>query len=418
MAAFDALITAARPQAVGALMRYFRDLDRAEEAFQEACLRALRSWPDKGIPDDPAAWLIFVGRNIAFDEQRRLGRWSSLGAGVEVGTTGDPESERVEAIDKQAYRDDILRLFFVCCHPDLPLHNQIAVALRVVAGLSVAEIARAFLVSPKTMEQRITRAKRSIAHAGIAFSTPTSVERAERLDAVGMMIYLLFNEGYSASGGDSQIRAPLCLEAIRLARLLSTLFREATEIQGLLALCLLQHSRHRARIDADSNLVLLEAQDRGLWDANLIAEGSALVEKTLRRRRLGPFQIQAAIAAVHAQATRASDTDWHEIDRLYRALESVTPSPVVSLNRAVAVAKARGPEAALQMIEPLAEPLANYFHFHGVHGSLLIDLDRVEDGRRALERALALARTPAESDHIRHRLDGLHETTRHQPKKM
>jgi RNA polymerase sigma-70 factor (ECF subfamily) len=401
----DAALTAARPQAVSALLRYFRDLDTAEEAFQEACLRALKTWPANGPPRDPAAWLIMVGRNAALDEARRRSKQQALPEDAAISDLGDVETALADRLDDSQYRDDILRLLFVCCHPDLPAVQQIALALRIVSGLSVAEIARAFLVSESAMEQRITRAKRRIAAADVPFETPGAPERAERVGAVAAMVYLLFNEGYSASGGTVQVRAPLCAEAIRLARLLLRLFPGEPEIMGLLALLLLQHARTSARLDSDGEIVLLEQQDRGLWDRELIAEGLALLDKALRHRQPGPYQIQAAIAGVHAHAARAEDTDWREIEALYRALEQHQPSPVVTLNRAVAVSKVEGPAAALAMIEPLAEPLAGYFHYFGVKGWLLKELGRDAEARTAFNRAIALAHTPAEAAHIRQHLD-------------
>jgi RNA polymerase sigma-70 factor (ECF subfamily) len=407
LAGIDAALTSARPQVVGALLRYFRDLDRAEEAFQEACLRALRHWPQNGPPRDPAAWLIFVGRNAGLDTARRERRHEPLPPDDVISDLEDAEGEIAERLDSGHYRDDVLRLLFICCHPDLPATQQIALALRIVSGLTVKEIARAFLVSESAMEQRITRAKSRVAKAELPFETPGAVERAERLAAVAAMIYLVFNEGYSASGGSAHIRASLCEEAIRLARLLLRLFPAEPEIMGLTALLLLQHARARARLDAEGAIVLLEDQDRGLWDRELIAEGHALVEKALRHRRAGPYQIQAAIAGVHAHAARFEETDWAEIDQLYTLLEGLQPSPVVSLNRAVAVAKLRGPAAGLEMIEPLAQPLAGYFHFFGVRGAFLMQLGRNEEARAAFDRAIALAHTPAEAAHIRLHLDRL-----------
>ncbi|HEY8537948.1 MAG TPA: DUF6596 domain-containing protein, partial [Steroidobacteraceae bacterium] len=271
----------------------------------------------------------------------------------------------------------------------------------------VKEIARAFLVSEAAMEQRITRAKRRVMAANVPFETPGPAERAERLSAVAAMIYLLFNEGYSASGGEAHVRTALCEEAIRLARLLLRLFQGEPEIMGLLALLLLQHARAPARLDADGNIVLLEDQDRSLWDRDLIAEGLVLVDKALRHRRPGPYQIQAAIAAVHSHAARAEDTDWAEINALYKILEQLQPSPVVTLNRAVAVSKVEGPAAALGLIEPLADKLSGYFHFFGVKGALLMQLDRHDEAREAFGRAIALANTPAEAAHIRMHLDRL-----------
>jgi len=403
----DSLLRSARPQSVSALLRYFRDLDRAEEAFQEACLRALKAWPINGPPRDPVAWLILVGRNVGLDDVRRVRRIDPLPGDDQISELGDAEADIADRLDNSHYRDDLLRLLFICCHPDLPAVQQVALALRVVSGLSVKEIARAFLVSESAMEQRITRAKSRVARADIPFETPGAVERAERLGAVAAMLYLLFNEGYAASGGDQHVRAPLCDEAIRLARLLLGLFPGEPEIMGLTALMLLQHARTPARLDADGAIVLLEDQVRGLWNRDMIAEGLALIEKARRHRRPGPYQIQAAIAGVHAHAATAADTDWSEIDALYASLERLQPSPVVTLNRAVAVSKVQGPAAALAMIEPLAGPLSGYFHFFGVKGGLLMRLGRSDEARVAFDRAIALAHTPAEAAHIRLHLDRL-----------
>jgi RNA polymerase sigma-70 factor (ECF subfamily) len=403
----DAALTSARPRAVGALLRYFRDLDTAEEAFQDACLRALQNWPQNGPPRDPAAWLIFVGRNIAIDAVRRRGKQEALPAEEVISDLNDAEAELAERLDGADYRDDILRLLFICCHPDLPATQQIAVALRIVSGLSVKQIARAFLVSESAMEQRITRAKSCIAAADVPFETPGAVDRAERLAAVAAMIYLIFNEGYSANGDPAGIRAPLCDEAIRLARLLLRLFQGEPEIMGLTALVLLQHARAAARFDADGSIVLLEDQDRSLWNREMIAEGLALVDKAMRHKRPGPYQVQAAIAALHVRAGRPEDTDWAQIDLLYAALERLQPSPVVTLNRAVAAAKVHGPEAALAMIAPLAPRLSGYFHFFGVKGWLLLQLGRAGEARIAFDQAIALANTAAEAAHIRMHLDRL-----------
>jgi RNA polymerase sigma-70 factor (ECF subfamily) len=407
MAWIDTALRSARPQAIGALLRYFRDLDQAEEAFQEACLRALKNWPVNGPPRDPVAWLILVGRNVALDDLRRRSKSEALPADDVISDLDDAEADLAERLDSSHYRDDVLRLLFICCHPDLPATQQIALALRIVSGLTVKEIARAFLVSESAMEQRITRAKARVARADVAFETPGAVERAERLGAVAAMLYLLFNEGYSASGGLVHLRAPLCEEAIRLARLLLRLFPSEPEIMGLAALLLLQHARAPARLDADGAIVLLEDQDRALWDRNMIAEGLALIDKASRHQRPGPYQIQAAIAGVHAHAARAEDTDWSEIDGLYAVLERLQPSPVVTLNRAVAVSKVQGPAAALAMVEQLATPLGGYFHFFGVKGALLMQLGRNDEARVAFDQAIALAHTPAEAAHIRLHLDRL-----------
>lgn len=401
------VISAARPQAMGALLRYFRDLDTAEEAFQDACLRALKNWPQNGPPRDPAAWLIFVGRNSGIDAVRKRSKQTAMPDEDQVSDLEDAETDIAERLDGAHYRDDILRLLFICCHPDLPPTQQIAVALRIVSGLSVKQIARAFLVSESAMEQRITRAKARIADAGVPFETPGAVERSERLAAVMAMVYLVFNEGYSTNSSEAQAREPLCEEAIRLGRLLLRLFQTEPEVMGLLALMLLQHARAPARFDGNGEIVLLEDQDRGLWSGKLIEEGLALVDKALRHRKPGPYQVQAAIAALHARAARAEDTDWQEIDLLYSLLERMQPSPVVTLNRAVAVSKVRGPEEALAMIEPLADRLSGYFHFFGLKGGLLMKLGRNDEAHIAFDRAIALANTAAEAAHIRMHIDRL-----------
>ncbi len=403
----DAALRSSRPQAMGALLRYFRDLDQAEEAYQEACLRALKAWPVNGPPRDPAAWLVLVGRNAIVDDIRRRRKNDPLPEEQNISDLDDAETDMAERLDGAHYRDDVLRLLFICCHSELPATQQIALALRIVSGLTVKEIARAFLVGESAMEQRITRAKSRVAKAEIPFETPGAVERAERLGVVAAMIYLLFNEGYSASGGEAHVRAPLCEEAIRLARLLLRIFPSEPEIMGLTALLLFQHARAPARLDADGAIILLEDQDRALWDRDMIAEGHALIEKALRHRRPGPYQVQAAIAGVHAHAARAEDTDWAEIDAHYATLERLAPSPVVTLNRAVAVSKVRGATDALAMLAEIAQPLDGYFHFHGVRGGLLMRLGRADEARVAFDRAIALAHTPAEAAHIRLHLDRL-----------
>ena len=407
LAWINAALTSARPQAIGALLRYFRDLDTAEEAYQDACLRALKTWPQQGPPRDPAAWLVMVGRNVALDSVRRRAKQVALPDEEVLSDTDDAETATVERLDDGHYRDDILRLLFICCPPDLPAVQQIALALRIVCGLSVVQIARAFLVSEAAMEQRITRAKARVAKAAVPFEAPGAPERAERLAAVAAMIYLLFNEGYSASHREAEARAPLAIEAIRLVRLLLRLFPAEPEIMGLAALMLLQEARTAARYDADGGIVLLEDQDRSRWNRPAINEGLALIDKAMRHKRPGPYQVQAAIAALHARATTPEETDWAQIDLLYANLERLQPSPVVTLNRAVAVSKVRGPGEALAMVEPLGERLAGYFYFHGLKGALLDQLGRADEARESFARAIALANTPAEAAHIRQHLDRL-----------
>ena len=410
LAWIDAALRGARPQAMGALVRHFRDLDLAEEAFQEACLRAIKTWPEKGPPRDLPAWLIFVGRNAALDGVRRRRKERALPGEEALSNLDDVEAPLAEQIDDAHYRDDILRLLFICCHPELPATQQIALALRIVCGLTVKEIARAFLVGESAMEQRITRAKSRVAGADVPFEPPGPADRAERLAAVMTVLYLMFNEGYAASGGSAHIRAPLCEEAIRLMRLLLRLFPGEPELLGLAALLLFQHARAGARLDADGAIVLLEDQDRAGWDGHLIAEGIALLDKALRHRRFGPYQVQAAIAAIHARAKRAEDTDWAEIALLYSSLERFQPSPVVTLNRAVAVAKVEGAAAALALTEPLAKELSGYFYFFGVRGALFLELGREREARESFDRALALAHSPAEAAHIRMQIDRLTQT--------
>jgi RNA polymerase sigma-70 factor, ECF subfamily len=403
----NAALSSARPQAIAALLRYFRDMDTAEEAFQDACLRALKNWTQNGPPRDPAAWLILVGRNAALDAKRRYSKQQRLPSDDVLSDLDDAEAPLIERLDSTEYRDDLLRLLFVCSHPGLPATQQIALALRIVSGLSVKQIARAFLVSESAMEQRITRAKAHVAKANLPFETPGPVERSERLAAVATMIYLLFNEGYSATGDTAGMRFQLCDEAIRLARLLLRLFQSEAEIMGLTALLLLQHSRTAARLDDAGQIVLMEDQDRSLWNRNMISEGLALIDKAVRQARPGPYQVQAAIAALHARAATSGQTDWTQIELLYASLERLQPSPVVTLNRAVALAKVQGPAAALALIEPLAAPLSNYFYFHGVKGALLRDLGNFNEARDTYNRAIALANTAAEAAHIRLQLDRL-----------
>ncbi|TDW26769.1 RNA polymerase sigma-70 factor (ECF subfamily) [Rhizobium azibense] len=408
----DVALTAARPKALGALLRYFRNLDIAEEAFQEACLRAIRTWPEKGPPRDPTAWLIFVGRNSGIDAVRKQAKTQALPDEDLISDKEDAESDIADRLDESNYRDDILRLLFICCHPDLPATQQIALALRIVSGLSVPQIARAFLVGESAMEQRITRAKARVAKAGVPFETPGPEERAERLSIVSTMIYLIFNEGYS-QGDPKREAAAFSDEAIRLGRLLLRIFPGEPEIMGLLALMLLQISRRDARFEANGELVLLEDQDRSRWNHALINEALNLLDKAIRHRRPGPYQLQAAIAAIHSRAKRAEDTDWEEIDLLYRVLERLQPSPVVTLNRAVAISRLKGPEEALRLVETLGEKLDGYFYFHGLRGGLLKQMGRAREAREAFDRAIALANSAAEAAHIRLQIDKLQSEPAH-----
>jgi RNA polymerase sigma-70 factor (ECF subfamily) len=348
---------------------------------------------------------VTVGRNAALDVKRRN---RSIGLLTDADSLADASKDlSPEALDESHYRDDILRLLFVCGHPTLPATQQIALALRIVSGLTVEQIAGAFLVSSAAMEQRITRAKQTIAKIGVEFETPGAAERRTRLAAVSTMVYLIFNEGYGSTPESAEAREALADEAIRLGRLLLRLFPTDPEIYGLLALMLLQQSRAPARFDANGEIVLLDEQDRSLWNRTLIDEGRLLLERTAIYQNPGPYQLQAAIAALHLHAARPEDTAWKEIDSLYQALEALAPSPVTTLNRAVAVWKLRGPEAALRMIDPLTSELDGYFYFHGLRGALLKELNRFDEAREGMHRAIALAKSVAEAKLIRRELDRL-----------
>jgi len=402
-------LRASRPRVLAALNRAFGDIDVAEDAFQEASLKALKTWQQDDIPKDPAAWLIVAGRNAGIDAFRKKRR-ETLTAPEDLEPVHDgvhPEEELTLSLDRSVYRDDVLRLLFTCCHPVLRRDQQIALALKIVAGLSVDEIARAFLVQPKTMEQRITRAKKRLQAARLRYEDPDGAERSARFSVVANAIYLVFNEGYSASQGPELIRETLCEEAIRLARLLVRLFPGEPELRGLLALCLIQHSRRRARLSATGQAVTLEQQDRLQWDRTLIAEGIILLEAALRKATPGPLQIEAAIAATHTRAARYDETDWAELDRLYRALEIIRPSPVVSLNRAVVIAKLKGPEEALGQLEQLAAPLERYASYHATTAALLTELKQFSKARKAYEAAIQHAGTEVERQHICSKLDAL-----------
>ncbi len=307
------------------------------------------------------------------------------------------------------FHDDLLRLIFTCCNPVLAQEDQVALTLKKVAGLTVSEIARAFLVSVKTMEQRLTRAKRRLREAGLPYETPAATQLPERLDAVLAVIYLLFNEGYSASGDAGLIRAELCNEAIRLARLLSRLFRSEAEVTGLLALLLLQHTRRRARLDRVGNIIPLDEQNRQLWDQGLIAEGRVLVEKALRQKRPGPYQIQAAIAALHDEAEHAKDTDWAQIAELYGVLERYQSSPVITLNRAVAVAQAQGARAGIALLRTIEKSpgLQGYHHFHAALGALLMEEGEIDSALASYKKALSLTRNVSEQAFLRQKINSL-----------
>lgn len=387
------------------LIRLLGDFDLAEEAVQEAFTAALERWPVEGVPRNPRSWLVSAGRFKAIDRVRRRAR---LDAAVPELAAAASASEPIDP-DEEAVEDDRLRLIFTCCHPALPIDAQIALTLREVCGVTTEEIARAFLARPPAVAQRIVRAKAKIREARIPYEIPSRADLAERLDAVLHVVYLVFNEGYAASAGDSLTRPDLSGEAIRLGRLLVELLPEA-EAMGLLALMLLHEARRRGRTTAEGELVLLEQQDRTLWDGAAIAEGSALVERALRTRRFGPYTLQAAIAGVHAQAQTADETDWGEILALYDLLLRVDPTPVVELNRAVAVAMRDGPAAGLELIEELLRrgELRDYHLAHAARADLLRRLGRSAEARKAYSAALELTTLEPERRFLRRRLEELH----------
>lgn len=400
-AAIAAHLATAHPKALAALLRYLRNLDQAEDALQEASYRALKTWPQRGIPQDPTAWLVRTGRNAAIDALRRTSKWTRDVAVEDLDPSDGHDEDVLRAsLEAAHFKDDILRLMFLCSQPSLSLQDQLALALKVLCGLTVDEIARAFLVPSKTMGQRITRAKKKAGGVAGDLHTPSPQERLQRLDAVALMLYLMFNEGYSATSGKEAIRVNLCDEAIRLTRLLLSLFPGQSEVRGLLALFLLQHSRRHARLGEAGELVPLDEQDRQRWDSSLIQEGRALVEQALRAGRPGPYQVQAAIAATHAAAGSAEATDWQEIERLYGALEALQPTPVVGLNRAVTVAKLQGPETALARLDDLAPSLESYLPFHATRAALLREAGRLSDADAAYAAALALPMTAQERAYL------------------
>ena len=380
-------------------MRLLGDFDLAEEALHEAFRAALEQWPAEGVPANPRAWLVSTGRFKAIDAIRRRARFDPLEEDHAESLAAEEPAER------EPIEDDRLRLVFTCCHPALAQDAQVALTLREVCGLTTEEIARAFLTPAPTLAQRIVRAKSKIRDARIPYEVPTGSQLAERLDPVLRVIYLVFNEGYSASTGESLTRADLSAEAIRLGRLLLDLLPEP-EASGLLALMLLQESRRAARASASGDLVRLEEQDRSRWNRELIAEGVALVERALGTRRYGPYTLQAAIAAVHAEAPSAGETDWPQIVALYDVLGRLDPSPVVELNRAVALAMRDGPAAGLPVVEAILArgELKDYHLAHAARADLCRRLGRKADARSSYERALALARQEPERRFIQQRL--------------
>jgi RNA polymerase sigma-70 factor (ECF subfamily) len=377
-------------RAVSVLVAVFGDIDVAEEAVQEAFTTAAQRWPSTGLPPSPAGWIITTARNRAIDRLRREATREDRHAQAALLHARD------EPAEEGAVRDDRLRLIFTCCHPALGPGARVALTLRLLGGLTTAENARAFLVPEPTMAQRLVRAKGKIRDAGIPYRVPDEADLPERLGAVLAVVYLIFNEGYLASSGDRVVREDLCAEAVRLGRLLAELMPDEPEVMGLLALMLLVESRRTTRTSGDGGLVLLADQDRGLWDRELIAEGQAIVRQCLARDQPGPYQIQAAINAVHSDAPAASLTDWWQILRLYDQLLALAPTPVVALNRAVAVAEVEGPDAALALVEGLE--LDGYHLYHAIRADLLRRLGRNAEAAQAYEAAIARTGNAAERD--------------------
>jgi RNA polymerase sigma-70 factor (ECF subfamily) len=393
-------------RAVATLIRALGDFDLAEEAVQEAFIVALERWPRDGVPDNPGAWITAVARNKALDRLRRAATLRDKKALLELeALRAEPEPAPGDRIGE--FPDERLRLIFTCCHPALAPEARIALTLRTLGGLSTAEAASAFLVAESTMAQRLVRAKRKIRDAAIPYEVPDADRMPERLPSVLGTLYLIFNEGYLASGAEAGlIRGELCSEAIRLARVTLGLLPREPEVQGLLALMLLQDSRRAARLDEDGSMVLLTDQDRSLWDRGEVAEGLELVKAAAHTRVPGPYLVQAAIAAEHAKAATADETDWARIRHLYDWLAAIQPSPVVELNRAVAVAMAEGPEAGLELIDAL-EGLDSYLHLHAARADLLRRLGRDDEARSAYERALDLVANPVERAFLEGRLRDL-----------
>ncbi|SEG99642.1 RNA polymerase sigma-70 factor, ECF subfamily [Nonomuraea solani] len=380
-------------RAVAVLVRVFGDIDLAEEAVQEAFAVAVRQWPESGPPPSPAGWIIITARNRAIDRLRRES--ARPGKHAQAALLHDPG----EPVDEGAVRDDRLRLIFTCCHPALAMPARVALTLRLLGGLTTAEIARAFLVPEATMAARLTRAKKKISAAGIPYRVPEEADLPQRLRAVLAVIYLIFNEGYTAGSGDRLVREDLCAEAIRLGRLLAALMPDEPEVVGLLALMLLIEARRAARTTASGELVPLAEQDRGLWDRGLVEEGQELVRWCLRRDLPGPYQVQAAINAVHGDV---GETDWGQILRLYDLLLTFDPSPVVALNRAVAVAEVEGPAAALRLVDGLE--VGDYYLFHAVRADLLRRMGRTAEAAEAYEAAIARSGNEVEREFLRRRM--------------
>jgi RNA polymerase sigma-70 factor, ECF subfamily len=405
-ATVDAVYRAESRRVLATLIRLLGDFDLAEEAMHEAFASAVEQWPGEGVPANPRAWLVSAGRFRAIDTLRRRARFDASLS--DLASRLDANSQGAAGADSERVEDDRLRLIFTCCHPALAPEAQVALTLREVCGLTTEEIARAFLTTPPTLAQRIVRAKAKIKNAGIPYEVPSRADLPDRLDTVLRVIYLVFNEGYAASSGTSVTRAELSGEAIRLGRLIAELLAEP-EVLGLLGLMLLQESRREARTSPTGELILLEDQDRRLWNREQIAEGLALVQQAFATRRLGAFTLQAAIASVHAEAASAAETDWWRIVGFYDVLAVLEPSPVVALNRAVAVAMRDGPKAGVALIDAILADgtLAEYHLAHAARADLCRRMGNSAEARSSYQRALALARQEPERQFLQRRIDEL-----------
>ncbi|MBL8683462.1 MAG: sigma-70 family RNA polymerase sigma factor [Myxococcales bacterium] len=387
-AAIEAAWRVEAPRLLGALVRFVGDVDRAEDLAQDALALALERWPTHGIPDKPGAWLLATAKNRAIDEARRAAMARAKQPAIEHHLAQTTRAHTIEAREEEPVEDDVLRLILIACHPVLSREARVALTLRLVAGLSTAEIARAYLTTEATVAQRIVRAKRTLAEARVPFELPRGDELLARVHTALEVVYLIFNEGYAATAGDRVLRSELCDEAMRLGRVLAASFAHDSEVHGALALMELQASRSRARVGSNGAVILLLDQDRARWDQHLIHRGLAGLERAASLRRpLGPYAIQAAIAACHARARRAEDTDWAQIVALYDALVELTGSPVVELNRAVAVCMAYGARDALALVDELADDLADYHPYFATRGDILEKLGRAHEAKLCFEEA-------------------------------